>query len=85
MYFYLNQLEPKLALTAFLSTQADILVGVNYYTTTDFLSQHWGKKKKRKEEEVKRLGYCAFSAQKSKKQVVRLYVLFVPMENSVFI
>lgn len=44
MYFYLNQLEPKLALTAFLSTEAGVLVGVNYYRTTDFFSQHLKKK-----------------------------------------
>lgn len=43
VYFYLNQLEPKLALTAFLSTEAGVLVGVNYYRTTDFLCQHLKK------------------------------------------
>lgn len=45
MYFYLNQLEPELALTAFLSAEAGVLVGVNYYRTVDFLSQRLKKKK----------------------------------------
>jgi len=82
VYFYLNQLEPKLALTAFLSTaEAGVLVGVNYYRTTDFLSQHLKKKKK---EGVKRLLLC-LQCSKLKKQIFRLYVVFVPLEYCVYL
>lgn len=34
-------------MTAFLSAEAGVLVGVNYYRTMDFLSQHLKKKKKK--------------------------------------
>lgn len=76
MYFYLNQLEPKLALTAFLSTEAGILVGVNYYRTTDFLSQHLKKKKK---EGVRRL-YYACSIQNPRNGVL-YHVAFLYLWN----
>lgn len=83
MYFYLNQLEPKLALTAFLSTEAGVLVGVNYYRTTGFLCQHLKKKKKKKG--VKRLLIYPLSSKNQEPRDRFLDVIFVQVEYSMYL
>lgn len=83
MYFYLNQLEPKLALTAFLSTEAGVLVGVNYYRTTDFLCQHL--KKKKKSRGVKRLLIYSLNSKNQEPRNSFLDVIFVQVEYSVYL